>query len=153
MFSFWDIECWTRSRFCSFFVVYDRCLNIQYLINNTFFWAGLSRAFSWPWYLSMGKISGRNSLIWFVHICLAKGRKFGKMVITWEGQRMGTNPFRLLLVSSSSINWYTSYSKLRLTLGDLPVSVGVHWLSWTNFSNISMRQFEQISDDKPVQAI
>jgi hypothetical protein len=52
----------------------------------------------------MGKISGQNSVITCFHICLAIGRKFNETIITREEQRMGTNPFRVFLVSSSPTN-------------------------------------------------
>jgi hypothetical protein len=46
-------------------------------------------------------IYGQNSVITFFHICLAKGQKSSKTIITREEQRMETKPFRVLLVSSS----------------------------------------------------
>ena len=71
----------------------------------------------------MNKVSGQKSVIQLSHVCLAKGQKFSKTAITQESQGMGTNPFRLFLVSSSSTNWYIFGSKRCVTLGDLPSSV------------------------------
>ena len=68
----------------------------------------------------MDEVSGRKSIIQFSHICLARGQKSSKSVITQEGQGMGTNQFRLFLVSSGSTNWSISDSKRCVTLGDLP---------------------------------
>jgi hypothetical protein len=48
----------------------------------------------------MGKIEGQNSVLGFFHEYLARGRKCSKTTITREEQRMETNPFRVLLVSS-----------------------------------------------------
>jgi hypothetical protein len=71
----------------------------------------------------MGKVSGQNLIIRFLHISLAIGGKCNKTTRTQEVQGMGTNPFRLFLVSLNSTNWYTSDSKWRITLGYLPSSV------------------------------
>ncbi len=73
----------------------------------------------------MGKVSGQNLIIRFVHIILVIGGKCSKTTRTQEVQGMGTNPFKLFLVSLSSTNWYTSDSKRRVTLGYLPSLVKV----------------------------
>jgi hypothetical protein len=68
----------------------------------------------------MGKVSGQNLIIRFLHISLAIGGKCSKTTRTQEVQGMGTNPFRIFLASLSSANWYTSDSKRHVTLGYLP---------------------------------
>ncbi len=87
----------------------------------------------------MGEVSRQKSVIQFSHICLARGQKFSKMVITQDGQGMGTNPFRLCLVSSSSRNWCISDSKRCVTLGDLPSSASL------KFSHMEDYQFSVIT--------
>ena len=47
----------------------------------------------------MGQISIQNSAIRLVHEFLARGRKCSLTTRTREEQRMGANPFRILLVS------------------------------------------------------
>jgi len=71
----------------------------------------------------MGKVSGQNLIIRFLHIILAIGGKFSKTARTQEVQGMGMNPLRLFLVSLSSTSWYASDSKRRVTLEYLPSSV------------------------------
>ena len=51
----------------------------------------------------MGKISGQNSVIRLFHEYRVRFRKFSKTIITREKQRIGTNPFRVLLVSPGPI--------------------------------------------------
>ena len=69
---------------------------------------------------SVNKTSDQNIVIQLFHKSLARGRKFSKMAITREGQRMGTDSFALRLVSSRPSNWYIFHSKMRLTLGNVP---------------------------------
>jgi hypothetical protein len=72
---------------------------IQYLDKETFFSAEIFRIFWVPLSLSMDKNCGRNSVIWFTSKYLKMSRKISKMDITRLQRPMGTNSFRLSLVS------------------------------------------------------
>ena len=97
-----DIEFSRKPDFCDLFVASDYFLEIQYLEKETLFLAETFRIFYGPLDLSTSKISGRNSVIWFFGKYLGMGWKFSKTVITWFQRPMGTNSFRLLLVSPRS---------------------------------------------------
>ncbi len=52
----------------------------------------------------MGEISDKNFRIQLLDICLPTFKKYGKMVAIQKEQDMGTNVFRIALVSPSPNN-------------------------------------------------
>jgi len=68
----------------------------------------------------VGKISGQNTIVWFFHECLAWNRKSTAMIISRLQQPMGTNPFRLWLLTLRSTCEQDMISKSRGHFGYFP---------------------------------
>ncbi len=81
----------------------SRFLEIQSLEKETFFRAENFRAFYLQLDLSVGKISGRNTVIRFVGVYQAIGKNSSKMALASEGKAVGQDPFRLFTYSRPSI--------------------------------------------------
>ena len=69
-------------------------------------------------------------MFWIFHACPTVGQKGSKTVVTQLELRMGTNPFRLLLVSSRATKRHNSQTERRVTPKNVPSFARAKELSW-----------------------
>jgi hypothetical protein len=138
-----DIECEKWARFF--------CLSMK---NYIFFAFNISR-WDHPFWLKIsGRLTDCKTCLWakfqikipsfdFSANNLVRGRKSSKIAITPEGLHMGTNPFRILLVSPSPI-----YEQKMSSIGDSHLGTVPHqfhlfslFIHWKIVSMVCIRHF------------